>query len=480
MILSRHGTDQVCSRVTINKLPDEVLLDIFGFCMAYPLPPPPYEDDAWHTLVHVCRWWRYVVFGSSRRLNLRLLCTNGRLGKTLDIWPELPIVVHVDDWETLPMPLVTSVISVLKRSDRVCKIIIGNVQNRLLLVTMNEPFPALIELELASFKVGLPILPDSFLGGYVPRLRSLKLRGISIPGIRRLLLSTRDLVTLSLGFTQKSGYTLPERIVDILSALARLKSLHLRFEIPPFRIHGAGRRPPGTVLTRVVLPVLTTFEFAGNSKFLGDIVSRINAPLESIAVAMTHTDEDQLEFDISLLGDFIWHTKLLNAPYRADIFFTDYDSGISLFQRKGGVDFKVLDLAIPCFASDLQLSGLVQVCNSLLLPLPGLEHLSIHKSKSEFWSLRWQVEVENTQWLEFLRSFIAVKDLVLDERVILFLASTLQGLVGEQVTEILPLLQNIVLEGFPSSRPVPKGIATFIAAREVCGCPVVVDHQERK
>jgi hypothetical protein len=160
--------------------------------------------------------------------------------------------------------------------------------------------------------------------------------------------------------------------------------------------------------------------------------------------------------------------------------FTDHDSRISLFQRKGGVDFKVLNLAIPCFASDLQLSGLVQACNSLLLPLPSLEHISIHKSKSKLWSLRWLNEVENPRWLEFLCPFIAVKDLVLDEPAVLFVASALAGLIGEQVKEILPLLQNILLKGFPSSSPVPKGIAMFIAAREVCGCSVVVHRQPKE
>ena len=209
-------------------------------------------------------------------------------------------------------------------------------------------------------------------------------------------------------------------------------------------------------------------------------MSRIDAPLESIAVEVILSDEDQLEFDIPLLRDFIWRTNLLNAPHRADIFFTDYDSGISLFQRKGGVDFKVLNLVIPSFAPDLQLSGLTQACNALLLPLPSLELLSIHKSKYELLPLQWQNEVENHRWLEFLRPFIAVKDLVLDEPAVLFVASALAGLIEERVAEILPVLQNIVLDGFPSSSPVPKGIATFIAVREICGGLVVVDRQERK
>lgn len=54
-------------RVTIDMLPEIALLDIFDFY--------GHEIDAWHTLVHVCRKWRIIVFGSPRRLDLRLLCT---------------------------------------------------------------------------------------------------------------------------------------------------------------------------------------------------------------------------------------------------------------------------------------------------------------------------------------------------------------------------------------------------------------------
>ena len=483
-LLSHCGTDQLCPRMTINELPDEVLLGIFEFSMAYPLPPPSYEEDAWHTLVHVCRRWRYVVFGSPRRLDLRLLCMNRRLVKTPDIWPELPIVIHVADEKICHPPSVTNVISLLKRHDRVCKIFIDGVPNSLLkeLATTCEPFPALIELELASFKNDPPIVPDSFLGGSVPRLRSLILWGIPFPAIGKLLWSTRDLVTLSLGYIPHSGYISPETMVANLSGLTMLESLHLSFETPQCWTHGASRRPPA--LTRVVLPALTTFDFAGNSKYLGDIVSRIDAPLDCIAVTVAFPDQDQLVFDsdFPLLRDFIGRTKMLNAPHRAETTFSNFNTRICLFQRKGGVDFKVLNLAIPYDALESQLSALTRACSSLLLPLHSLEHLSIYKSKSELWPfiVGWQNEVENPQWMELFRHFITVKDLVLGESVVLSVASALQELVGERVTEILPALQNIFLEGFQSSSPVPEGIAKFIAARELSGRPVVVHHQGTK
>jgi hypothetical protein len=415
-------------------------------------------------------------------LNLWLLCINRRLTKTLDIWPDLPIVVHVNDKETFPLPSVTSAISGLKRNDRVCKIIIDKVPSSLLggLSTMTESFPALIELKLVPIRVDPPKLPDLFLGGSVPSLRSLKLWGIPFPALGNLLLTTRDLVTLSLDIIRPSEYIPPNAMVDILSALTRLESLHLGYQISQFLILDADRRPPAPVLPRVVLPALTTFDFAGNSKFLGYFASRIDAPLESIVVTATLSEQDQLEFDIPFLRDFIWHTKLLNAPHRADTFFTDYETRISLFQRKRGVDFKVLDLAIPCFDRETQLSALLQTCNSLLFPLPSLEHFGIYKSESELLPLRWENGEEDAPWTVLLCPLIAVKDLVLDEPVVLSVALALQYFWGERVTAILPSLQHIFLESFQSSSPVPKGITTFIAQRELYGRPVVVHHWERK
>ena len=472
-LLSHSGTEQVCPRVTINKLPDEVLLEIFGFHMVYPLPPPSHKEDAWHTLVHVCQRWRHVVFGSPRRLELRLLCANRRLLNTLDIWPELPVIIHVDDEKLCQLPSVTNVIPVLKRNDRVCKVFIHNVPNSLLeeLATVAGPFPALIKLELVSFKVEPPMLPDSFLGGSAPRLRSLDLWGISFPAVGKLLSSTSDLVTLSLGVIPESAYISPDAMVTTLSALTRLKTLHLIFEIPQFWIDGASQRP--LVSPRVVLPALADFNFAGDCKYLENIVSRIDAPLQCIALTF-----GELVFDVPHLRDFICRANILDAPYRANTSFSYFDACISLFQRKGGVESKVLNLKILCDISDLQVSSLAQACSWLLPPLPSLEHLDIYNSG--FSSSGWKYEADNSQWLDFLHLFITVKDLVLDKPFVLSVASALQGLAAEQATEILPVLQNIFLESTQSSGPVPEGIARFITARKLSGHPVIVHYQERK
>ena len=151
------------------------------------------------------------MFGSPRHLNLRLLCINRRLTKALDIWPEFPIIIHVDEKEVRSLPSVTDVISVLERNDRVCRIFIDDVPNSSLeaIVATSKPFPALIELELASFKKDTPTLRGSFLGGSVPSLRSLKFWGVPFPALGKLLLSTRELVALSLGYIPSAGFISP-------------------------------------------------------------------------------------------------------------------------------------------------------------------------------------------------------------------------------------------------------------------------------
>ena len=469
------GTDRPSSWVAIDQLPDEILLEIFSFHMA--LSDGGFED-AWHTLVHVCKRWRYLVFSSPRRLDLRLLCMNldGTLTKSLDIWPELPIVIHVYYGKFGQLPSVTDVISVVKRNDRVSKIHIENAPDTLLkeIAAISEPFPALIELQLSSHDTDPPILPDSFLGGCVPHLQSINLWGIPFPAIGKLLSSTRDLVTVYLGSIPPSGYISPEEMVNILSTLTRLQSLHLTFfEIPQYLTHGTSQRP--SVLTGVILPTLTTFSFSGDRSYLEEIVSRIDAPLDHITVTLS----DQV-VNIPLLRDFIGRTKVLNAPYRAGTFFSHCNARISLFRRNEDVDLKVLDLWILCpvLGPDSHLSSLARAWSSFLPPLPSLEQLGIYDSG--YLPLGWQYGVENIQWMDLLRPFMTVKDLVLDEPFVLSITPALQELVGERVTEVLPELRTIFLEGFESPGPVPEGIRKFIAARELFGRPVTVHYRETK
>jgi hypothetical protein len=79
-----------------NFLPDTVLLEIFDlYRMDEFTSTPPGLPWKWHRLAHVCRTWRDIIFASSCRLKLELLCTyRTPVRKNLGHLPALPTVIH--------------------------------------------------------------------------------------------------------------------------------------------------------------------------------------------------------------------------------------------------------------------------------------------------------------------------------------------------------------------------------------------------
>jgi hypothetical protein len=81
----------------------------------------------------------------------------------------------------------------------------------------------------------------------------------------------------------------------------------------------------------------------------------------------------------------------------------------------------------------------------------------------------------STQWLEVFQQFTAVKHLYAPKECAESIALDLQELVGERVTDVLPALESLSLEGLKSSGPIQEAIGKFVAARELSGHPVAVD-----
>ena len=210
-------------------LPDDVLLDIFDFRM---VGADMEEDDehgtsVWRTLVHVCRRWRNVVFGSPRRLGLKLFCTTKTPARaTLDVWPALPLVVegHTKN--------VNKVIGLLDCSDRINEIRLWGFCWEDILEAMEVPFPELTHLVLDNWDETEPVisLSDSFLAGSAPRLQSLILDRIPFSGSPKLFLSVTHLTTLHLECIPHSGYISPEVMATWLSLLTNLDRLSLGFQ----------------------------------------------------------------------------------------------------------------------------------------------------------------------------------------------------------------------------------------------------------
>ena len=102
----------------IDILPDDVLLAVFDFC-GDEIQNSKKRIEAWQSLVHVCRRWRSIVFGSPRHLNLRLVSTERTsVRNTLDVWPPFPLVIRGN----LTGVDCSNIVVVLERRDRVDEI----------------------------------------------------------------------------------------------------------------------------------------------------------------------------------------------------------------------------------------------------------------------------------------------------------------------------------------------------------------------
>ena len=444
-------------------LPDVALLEIFDLYV--------YETriQAWHTLVHVCRKWRGVVFGSPRRLDLRLFC-RGRtpVREMLYVWPVLPIAIFVsyETWDA------DNIIAALEQNDRICQmdfVEFTSSQFEKVLAATQQPFPALTHLSLWLREETTPAVPDSFLGGSAPQLQSLTLSRIQFPGLPRLLLSSTHLVYLYLLKIPHSGYISPEVMVTCLSVLTSLKSLYISFESPRSRPDWKSRRPRPS--TRTLLPVLTKLTFKGVSEYLEDLLARIDAPvLDELFITFFH----QLIFDMPQLAQFISRTPKFKAHDQAEVSFSNWDVQVTLAGA--------LQLEISCRKSDWQLSSLAQICSSSFTQtlVPMVERLSVEIGQ-EYSDELWQDDIEDSQWLELLRPFTAVKDLYISEKFTPYIAPALQALSGESVTEVLPALQSLFLERYTSgySKLVQDSIGQFVSARQLSGHPIAVSRWKR-
>jgi hypothetical protein len=91
----------------------------------------------------------------------------------------------------------------------------------------------------------------------------------------------------------------------------------------------------------------------------------------------------------------------------------------------------------------------------------------------------WMHEIEDTEWFDLLLPFTAVKNLYVSKLLAPRIALALQGLTGGRTTEMLPALQNVLLQKFQPSEPVHEGIAQFISARQLTNHPVAISVWDR-
>jgi hypothetical protein len=298
----------------------------------------------------------------------------------------LPLLIEGGVFETT----VDTVIAQLEHSDRTCQIDLDfytTLQTEKLWTAMQVPFPELASLRLSCEELSYrPVLPDSFLGGYAPRLRYLTLTSIPFPGLPNLLLSATHLVDLHLFNIPHSGYFSPEAMATCFSKLTSLKELQLEFESPESCPDQENRPPPPP--TRSVLPALRQFSFKGANEYLEELVARINTPR---LYRLSTTFFNDIDFDTPELIQFI--TLTFRALKVVHVVFDSRAAWVTL--RPQGPLFTNVKVEISCGVPGWQLSSLAQICTSLLPFLSTTENVYIYEPSQS--QLDWEDGIENTE-----------------------------------------------------------------------------------
>jgi hypothetical protein len=469
-------------QVTIGALPDNVLIEIFDFYQVF------VED--WEKLVHVCQRWRYLIFDSPIRLNLRLFCTEKSPVKNLlDVWPPFPLFIHANYHLDLSEPaddldsdredsFLDNVVAALERCDRVRHIDIFTPDFLLeeIVTAMQGPFPALIFLSLQSAEVSVFPFPDTFLNGSAPCLRHLALDGISYPSLRQLLSTTSDLTSLCLYSipNSASGYIPPETMVTCLSALPKLETFVIRFE---FRTR---RQPPRRNLpqTRFVLSALTVLDFDGVSEYLEDLVARIDAPLlDEFRINFSH----QPVFDIPQTIRFFSPIDSFRPSSLTLVFSLYFNALISFSSRHSTCPYPhhsacPYSWQIDCQQLEQQVTSVAQICSQILPFRSSVKSLNIELTGILDFLTEEEIP-DPTLWSQLFHSFTSVQSLEIPAILEPSIAAALQGLTGESSGEPFPSLCNLSIVGTMSDEPVQQGTQSFIAARQQNGCPIAVSRR---
>jgi hypothetical protein len=455
-------------------LPDDVLLEIFDFYKEDPASQIPLVSIGpgtwrWKTLIQVCRRWRCVIFGSPRRLDLRVICTDTTPTRTsLDIWP--PFAISILCRHRVDEKNVENVIAAIESCDRIYHIFIDDINGaalEILAAAMQQPLPILQGFGLKSNdeSVPVPVLSETFLGGYAPSLEFIGLYGIPFPTLPKLMLSGAQIVGLVLFDIPNSGYISPDVMATCLGELPNLNYLFIRFQSPIFHPFQTA-----TSCARAVLSALTDFAFYGISEYFEALVAQIDTPLLNDLTVSFFVEPT---FYIPQLRHFIGRAERLKPFNPARMECSDGAIGITCgFPRR-------FELRIRCERPDWKLSSMTQILGQQLPLLSHVEELEIFQSPHA--NIEWMdnPDMNPSLWLDLFHLFITLQSLYVSEKLVPTVAAALQELTGGRTMEVLPALHGLFLEGIQPCGHKEEGIKSFINSRELSGHPVTLQSWKR-
>ena len=449
---------------TIEMLSENTLLEIFDFYRLDAITPSGGRPWKWHRLAHVCKKWRRVVFMAPSRLGLQILCkSKAPMEHIMDFWPILPLVVQYRSPK--PKSLSRNIVAALRHPDRVCEIDLDVTGSTIgsIVELIQEPFLSLERIRITSKDATGPPVLTRFLGGSAPRLEEIELCDVAIPfpALRRLLLSTTNLINLELWNIPNTCYFPPDALVTCLSALVHLNRLKVSFHFSTCRPSSSWTYLP---VERHTLPSLAYLDFRGTSEYLEGVVARIDFPsLTTFYIRFFN----QLVFEIPQLYQFMSRVDRLKSFNEVIVTSSENHVAITLTKRgERRLDLAWCQLFIRCRQFDWQLSFMTQIFSQLSPLLFNVETFAIEDS-SLLSPPTGQEDVDPTQWWELFQSFPRVWKVHVTNELV---PGVVQALAMEDIaTAIVPRLVSLHLKGFRQSPSMVEAAEQFVAIRKRSG-----------
>ncbi len=517
-------TAEFCDKpaLTIDTLPDNVLLGIFSFCVSCPSDSPGRRMREWRSLVQVCKRWQETIYASPRYLDLSLYFSNGdTITETLDRWPELPLILSYVVPGELECPVRKSdLYELLAQRDRICRIelVMTPLGADWVAEPMAEQFPLLTHLDLISepkldpddpdFAAYFPYL-DQFLGGSAPSLQHLCIDNVDYEGLPSLLSSAPNLVSLQIKNIRPTCYLPPKEMVGALSGLTKLRDLCIElstwYPTSEFRDVERYQTPPSSSpsLVHVIFPALTQLQIRGDSQYLEDLVALIDAPLlEDLSIEYPEPDEPVEEGGMKAdkLSQFIGRTETFkHAGFRRTELTLDRHRACVKFDLPHGecqqarLSLTVLDsneargTPFACTAIDM-----ILVLSYIAIMPSEVRHLSIKDTGPEDQENQTHVPVVTAlpsvilgvRWFPIFLSFPAVHVIHVTRSLAEDISCALRDTPSELVARVLPALQVIWLDVHDTSRRHKRklmGITRrFLSLRDQSGLPVAIVYSRNE
>ena len=423
--------------LTINHLPDEVLLEIFDSYRQGTDHDNHQWRYLWLNLTRVCRKWRAIMFASSSRLDLSIAVGPYKPGDFNTVLSSpLPILF---EYTRMCGDMTASVLSRMRavlehHQDRVREITFEGTTNdfdEFFRVT-NSAFPMLESLQLqycSDQKV-----PDTFLGG--PHLSHLHLRRLtmdspSFASISGLLSSGTSLTDLFLS-TRIDSAASSSSLLACLQGMPCLRSLGLYILSNPLN----SQSRPSTPRDIVLLSKLKKFHYNGLSVLLNALVAGLSA--SSLRDAYFRF-RDEISPPLVHLLRFI--DEIEEHYYAVEVVFLQWNFRLLLLTES-----EYFSRCKPRFELNLELrhypESIMRMSGALSTRLTAVEKLKVtfDKAATKVW-------VGEILWRKFYQQFPSVKALRTEGAINTYcIACTLHPIHGEPDDPgFFPALEEIEL-----------------------------------